>query len=374
MKSRCFLLRGKQAALIAVLGVMLLAHTASAYANDFFYSSTVAVSSQTTRERARAARVGLQQVLVRVSGSVDIAESPEIRAVLAQASRHVEQFHYEQTRDRFGKTQEVLVMTFAPGVIEGILHDASMPFWPINRPDILVWLVEDQPDGGKTLVNDPNATAIKSLKETAHDRGLALKFPLLDLDDRLAISAQEAWNLDRQVVLEASKRYRADTVLLGRFTETSQGEWVAIWEYYHHGQSRSYDSRSNSADDMAEVAINPLADFLAQRYAVTPGGEDRPVLITQIQNVNDFAAYRKVLDYLKQLALITHYELDAVLGDTLVVSMRLSGTLDQLDHAMALDGKMRADPRGQANQEQAPWLVVPRGSEANPMVLHWIGR
>jgi hypothetical protein len=343
------------ALLLSILSPLSLAQTAS------FFSASVPVNAQSVKERERAAAEGLREVLVRMSGVTQLDDYAEVQEVLARASRYVEQFHYEVVRTS-GSAQEHLVVAFSPAAVEQALRQAGLPYWPVNRPSTLVWLVEDDVAEGKRLVNDTSGPVAQSLVQAAKQRGLPLRFPLLDLDDQLAISAEQIWNLDETAILEASMRYATETVLVGRYTRTFSGEWWTTWQFFHKGEARLYDLREQDPAVVGPKGLAPLVDYLAQLYALRSGGEEADQFYVQIGPVADFGTYRKALDYLNRLAVVTSFNLMAVTGDTLLLSMQLSGTQEQFLSALSLDRKLRA--RGAAYMA---------GSE-HPLQLEWIGR
>lgn len=347
--------------LLSTLSTLSLAKTPS------FFSASVPVASQSANERERAATEGLREVLVRVSGVTQLDDYAALAEIQRRASRYIEQFHYEVVRDG-GVTQEHLVMSFSASAVENALRQAGLPFWPINRPSVLVWLVEDDVSEGKRLINDTSGPVVQGLLHAAQKRGLPLRFPLLDLEDQLAIGAEQIWNLDETAILEASLRYAADTVLVGRYTRTfSTGEWWTTWQFFHKGQGRLYDLRQADPTLVGQQALDPLADYLAQLYALRSSAEGAGQLYVQVGPVGDFGTYRKTLDYLDRLAVVTSSNLLAVTGDTLLLSLQLNGTQDQLLNALSLDRKMRPHTA----QTTAPHMAT--GNE-QMLQLEWIGR
>jgi Uncharacterized protein conserved in bacteria len=347
--------------LLSTLSTFSLAQTPK------FFSASVPVASQSVNERERAATAGLREVLVRISGVTQLDDYAALAEILPRASRYIEQFHYEVVRDG-GAPQEHLVMSFSASAVENALRQVGLPFWPINRPSVLVWLVEDDVSEGKRLINDTSGSVVQGLLQAAQKRGLPLRFPLLDLEDQLAIGAEQIWNLDEAAILEASLRYAADTVLVGRYTRTfSTGEWWTTWQFFHKGQGRLYDLRHADPVLVGQQALDPLADHLAQLYALRSSAEGAGQLYVQVGPVADFGTYRKTLDYLDRLAVVTSSNLLAVTGDTLLLTLQLNGTQDQLLNALSLDRKMR--PR--TAQTTAPQMAT--GTE-QMLQLEWIGR
>lgn len=335
-----------------------------------FFSASIPVKSQSASERERAAALGLRQVMVRMSGVTQLDEYPDLSAALSKANRSIEQFQYERVKDRDGVTQEHLVMTFSAAAVETALKQAGLPYWPVNRPSILVWLVEDDVAEGKNLVNDTSAPVVQGLLEVAQLRGLPLRFPLLDLDDQLAINAEQVWNLDEHAVLDASSRYDADTVLLGRYTRTFSGQWWTTWQFFHKGEGRLYDVRHEDPLAIGQQALAPLADYLAEFYALksNPNAEGAAALYVQVRPVANFGTYRKTLDYLDRLAVVTSLGVMAVTQDSLLLSVQLNGDWNQLLKAISLDNKLRA----RTAQTTEPWIAA--GGIEQPLQLEWIGR
>lgn len=352
-------------ALFAFISIPVFAQT------DRYYSASVPVASQSARERERAAGVGLREVLVRISGVEDLDQYPDAVSALSRASSHLEQYSYERVRGATGRMTEHLVMTFSPAAVERILRSAGLPYWPVQRPDALVWLVEDDITEGKRLVNDTGSPILQGLFSASQKRGLPLLLPLLDLEDQLAISAEQVWNLDQETVLAASERYNADTVLIGRYSRTSTGQWWTSWQFFHRGDGRNFDLRGEDGVVVGQQALAPLANYLAGLYALKANPESASRLYVQVSPVNDFGNYRKTLDYLHKLPVVTSYSLLAVTGESLLFSFELNGTFDQLKNALSLDGKMRPQYSGDPN---APWLALPGGSADQPWRLEWIGR
>lgn len=353
------------AVFLSVMSTLALAQ------NLNFFSASVPVKSQSASERERAAALGLRQVMVRMSGVTQLDEYPDLPAALSKASRSIEQFHYEQVKDRDGAAQEHLVMTFSSAAIETALKQAGLPYWPVNRPSILVWLVEDDVAEGKNLVNDTTTPVVQGLLEVAQQRGLPLRFPLLDLEDQLAINAEQVWNLNEEAVLDASSRYGADTVLLGRFTRTFSGQWWTTWQFFHKGEGRLYDLRHEDPVTVGQQALTPLADYLAEFYALksNPDADGAALLYVQVRPVGNFGAYRKILDYLDRLAVVTSLGVAAVTQDSLLLSVQLNGDWNQLLKAISLDNKLRA----RTAQTTEPWMAA-GGVEEQPLQLEWIGR
>lgn len=351
---------------------------AFAQSSASYYRATVPVKSQDARERSRAASEAMAQVLQRMSGLQDVASAPEIARTLPQAVSYIEQYHYLALNDPDWVSagfREQITVNFAPEVIRNLLARAQLPFWPDKRPATLVWLVEDSAEQGKQLLNRASSHAlVASLQQAAQVRGLPLVFPLLDMDDRLAINPQDVWTVNEERINAASARYKTDVILVGRFSQTSRGEILAIWQYFHAGASASYDSRvdASSPQENARLgaeALFPLADFLAARYALQPKTEAADQIVLQLSGVKNYAAYRRALSYLEGLAAVRELQIAAVRQDTLLIYLNSDADAARLVSVFALDNKLL--PLEVAAPAGPVWEQSPQGTMDKPLQFRW---
>ena len=104
--------------------------SAGAVIVDDLYVAEVLVNAQDDGQLNSGARAGLLQVLVRVSGSRAVAESPQVRAALAQPQSYFYQYSYEST-DRMLQIGEARVpartlrLTFEPSAIARLLRQSA---------------------------------------------------------------------------------------------------------------------------------------------------------------------------------------------------------------------------------------------------------
>lgn len=371
-------------ATLPVLAVFCLAtfacwsQSALAQKTMTYYRATVPVKSQDTNERNRAAAAALVKVLQRMSGTQNVASVPEIADKLAKALSYVEQYQYQSlsssdlAREGF---REQLSLSFAPEVIRNLLAQAQLPFWSDNRPVTLVWLVEDHPSQGKQLLNKQSSHDILAgVQAAAQTRGLPLIFPALDMDDRLAIGPEDVWRGDEARIASASERYKADVILVGRFSQTSRGQILSIWQFFHAGSSLSYDARvdadeKNKAQALGEAALFPLADFLAARYALQPKMEASDRIVLRLSGVKNYASYRRSMNYLEGLAAVRGIAISAVRQDTLLLYLNSDADVEKLMSVFALDNKLR---RIKPETQPGPvWQQMPEGTVDNPMHYRW---
>ena len=382
-------------ALVAIL-VLLFSQAVIGQSSHFFKAS-IPVVSQSQSERAKAASLALQEVLVRVSGSKFVLENEALFSQIDNAIKVVDSFKYAPiTRpqalpvdglvidqlgldaDELTHFSQVLEISFNANTIERILRNANVRYWPVNRPNTLVWLVKDDVFTGRELVNrdfEPKVTQI--LNWASKTYGVALSYPLLDLDDNIALSLDRAWAFDEQAILSASSRYNADSVLVGRLIYTSQGELRSSWQYFHRGETTFFDSSNllnNGAEQrqFSEAVIAPIANFLANKYAIIPVETNETGLILEVAQISSYQGYRELLTYVDSLAAVEAVKVKRVAGDVIQLIVETDVSQERLNNAFALD--KRLNPVVSDVQSELPvWQRAPQGSETNPLTFSWNG-
>ena len=341
MRSRIF-------ALFALLALVGAAPLHAAAVRDL-YEARVTVGEQSPAELKRAARDGLAEVLVRVSGRTDAIRQPALAGALGGADRYLEQYRYEPApaaADAAPKLQAVL--RFAQPQVEQLLRQAGLPLWGDNRPTLLVWLAVDAGSGRQLVNEESDPELVRALREQARRRGLLLSFPLLDLDDMATVNADTAWQLDLAKLGEASGRYRADGLLAGRLAALPGGRWTGSWKLSASELQLGFDGDGTSLSGYLAPAIDRIADGLASRYAVAAEA-GAGVVTLWLSDVNSFVDYSRALAYLSRLSQVKAVLPLQVTPGQLLLRLEIDGTPTQLERALALDNKLQPEP---ATQQQ----------------------
>ncbi|MGH8223274.1 MAG: DUF2066 domain-containing protein, partial [Woeseiaceae bacterium] len=203
---------------IAALG----AQPAPAYEVPDLYTARVPLDPVDPQSRNNAYDAALDQILVRITGSPEAANSPLLEELFPNPSRYVLQY-------RPGEGNS-LVVTLDGAAIESVLRRAGQTVWASDRPLTLLWLAVDWGQGEREIVGADDAArnpgAMRSIDrnrllrervlETANRRGLPVAFPLLDTEDLEAVSFSDIWGGFDAPLLRASVLYGANAVLIGR--------------------------------------------------------------------------------------------------------------------------------------------------------------
>ncbi|HDY7744500.1 TPA: DUF2066 domain-containing protein [Vibrio vulnificus] len=286
---------------LALLMIGCLSLPAYALTQVDIYRTEVAIDSTKDKGEELARQQAMKQVIVRASGYQDSVDNPVVTKALQSSARYISQLSY-------GKEEDVMTLKllFNDAQIRSLLTQAQLPFWPTNRNNLLVWLVEEQNYDRKIVWEHSASNVSDQLKQAARDRGLPLTLPVGDFDDITGIEVSDLWGGFAKPISLASGRYPVDGVLVIR----AQGNSLR-WNLYD--QSPGAIARSNVAPvtgsanggDAATQLINAVADFYAKRSAVVVLGESSESVVVKFLNINnaiDFFTLEKTLTSLNSVA------------------------------------------------------------------------
>lgn len=327
------------------------------------YNAQVSVASQSASDREAAIRSALGAVLVKLTGDRDAAKRPEAQLLLKQADRYVEQYQYSQKQasNRQAGQGETLWVGFDANAVGRSLQDSGLPIWGRNRPYLIVWIGVEE-SGRRYLIEPGTQSDLREAVDVAAAaRGLPVLLPLMDLEDQAAIDAADVWGNFTDRIAQASGRYRANGILVGRIHKETTGQWRSRWSLDEGGSSNQWDARSGSLREALTAGIDGTADVLAHRYAqvLTASTED---VAFAVEGVNSTAAYAKVLRYLESLESVAQVRVAALDGSRIVFGLRLRTNRDGFGRSLALGdflvpvaaGATDASPDGQMQTAPLP--------------------
>lgn len=343
-------------ALLFGLSLLLLAGQPSlALQVTGLYSQQIPVANDGEAERSRAFREALSAVVVKVSGDPRWLENPTIERAITQAQNYVEATSYfsetielpvEDNRQDADATQplvrtteqRVITVSFASGLIDELLASANIPVWNSNRPSVLVWMVLQSSAGERSfLTADSNPEIVAAMQRFASNRGLPIIFPVLDFEDRRALSENIVWNLDENAIRSASARYGADSILAGRLHFTASGELVGLWQFLFQGRADVFDGFDNDLQSYLYDPLNRITTQLAGYFAILPEAIDGETIRLRIDGIRNLDAYTSLLSYVENLGLVETVTTAEVDGERIELQLGLVGDSRQLYEQIALD-------------------------------------
>jgi len=315
------------------------------------YTVQVPIDRSNPEAREAAYSRALAEVLTRITGSEGAAGSDDLMDLFPNPARYVMQF-------RSGENDSLIVTMDGPA-IENLLRQAGHPVWGSDRPLTLVWLAVDWGMGDREIIGadsqstvpganrsiDRNRLLRERVEAAAERRGIPVIFPLLDTEDLGRVSFSGVWGGFDQALLDASRRYGTNSVLVGRVRPSEP--YRDRWMYYFVDQVREWTGGP-------ETAVNLLADTLAEQFAYSGNAPVETVLltVTGVASVDAFGNIQRLLD--KQ-SIIQAYRIDTVAGQELRLEVEVQGGSDRLAAALEFSGVLeRSDWLGAGTLYDSP--------------------
>lgn len=322
----------------------LLAQTAVARVVDGLYSARISVQDRSQASLDAAARQGLSEVLVKITGSREVLSLPVLERAVRDARDLLQQFSYQSEADG---SDLAIELRFSSETVRHLVIEAGAPLWTANRPQVLVWLVVDGP-GGRQLVDAASYPDLVARMQQAFDRrGLPLMMPILDIDDVIALSPGDVWRQGLAPIMQASARYPAEQVLIGRVAALSGGRWLGDWLLYDGRSRADRPVNAESADAFLGAGVDLVAGVVAGRFALTSSvaGSTSGARI-EVSGVSSYSDYAAIVSWLESLELVEYANVEWLRGDRLTLRLVAQTDLQSLRPLIELNSRLVPDNRG----------------------------
>lgn len=292
--------------MLALLPALLVVASAQAVTVPDLYDTAQPVDGSRDAAFAEA----LNTVLVRVSGQRDAA----LRVGPVSDPRKYVQ--------RFGFTADnVLEVGFDSSSVDQLLSNAGLPIWGRERPATVVMFgVEEAGGAWRWLTADTPAQEREAIARVARQRGLPLKWPVMDPQERAEASS------DSPGLLQVAARYGANAVLLGR-ARGGTVQWTLL-----------SDDGAAQASGGLEDGVHLAADTFAHVFAAS--GSSLGSVIVDVAGISDLNAYAATLNYLEGMTLVRSVALEQVAGGNMRFRLAVRGDAATLRRAIALDRRL----------------------------------
>ena len=314
------------------LAGVIFGQLAAAVEVTSLYTAEVPFDRSAPNARENAYRAALGEILVRVTGTTAAAESEELAANFPNPAQFVTQFR--------PAPDDKLVVSMDGPEIERVLRRAGATVWGSERPLTVVWLAVDWGLGEREIVAaddtdgppgaarsiDRNRLLRERVQEVATRRGIPIVFPLMDTEDLQNIGFSDIWGGFDDQLLEASARYEAPSVLVGRIrADTAQ---PPRWTWYL-GDSRF------AWPGAPEQAIDELANALAGRFAFQ-GNQSLERIELTITGIDSVKAYGRLQRYLENLRVVERLAVRSAASGRITYDIDVQGGIERLENALDL--------------------------------------
>ncbi|MEH6823737.1 MAG: DUF2066 domain-containing protein [Motiliproteus sp.] len=314
------------------------------------YTAELLVAEQSVRVAPDLVSRALQQVLIKVSGRRDSIEQAAIIDALAESSRYIQRFSYQGTQQPLATDdgREVLAhrlrIDFEHSLVDQLLASAGLRPLGSVRPGVLVWLLEERESVREFLGRDEDPV-FAAMKQRARERGLPMFRPLMDLDDQRALSVGDAWGFFSNSIRQASNRYQADSILVGRLYRNSRGNWLSQWLLLKSATDiQNFDGQGAELNQHLSSAVDLAADRLFANFVGPVGELDPGTLLLEVEAVASIDDYFQITQYLQELPAVKGIKLLRLDDQRLALQLQIEGARSQLRGAIGLNNHFKALP------------------------------
>jgi len=339
-----------------ILGTLWISPLSAANVTKL-YETVVKVEDQSRKSRVDAMQRALRQVLIKVSGSVMVPNTPEMDTPITKASRYVQQYRYQKgalvTVDGVEQPTTELWVRFDQREIEKILKNNNFPVWGEARPLVLVWLAVEQ-GGTRLLVGEKDRGLARTILEReSAQRGIPIKLPLLDEIDQQQLTVVDIWGQFEERISTTAARYGAQAVLTGRLFPLMGGSWQVHWDLYRNGEHYHWQLQGSVVELLLSGGVDGAADRMAEQFALNYDAESGRVELI-VSGIESFPQFDQTLNYLVALDGVKRVTLSAVVGSTSHFAIEAEGSVDALKQRIALGKRLSYLESPDASEQKYP--------------------
>ena len=293
------------------------------------YESEISVPDRTDEAFNKAIEKGLSKVIVKLSGDKAVLELPKIIKLTKSARSLLVRYGYsvkESNEKLFLKVEfdkdEVLKKLVAVGA----------PIWTANRSPVMALLVFQDRFGRTFLDSDSDNELRMELEGAFSERGVSLRYPLLDLTDYAVLSVDSVWDKNKESFQHVIDRYGIEDILVGRLSQLSSGQWIGEWIYQDDEKEINRFIDLVDLRGMFATGADLVATTMASRFSVKSiRSDDSSGPILRVVGIEGFGDYISLISWLERVEIIEYADLDRIVDH--VVEFRLTSVASRTDLA-----------------------------------------
>lgn len=291
------------------------------------YQAEMPVISQSIDDRDQVTKQGFLQVLIKLTGDLNIDKNYAVKQEMARAEYYVKDFSYSAPTT--SSSQYFVKIRYDKDALNDLLHKAGVSYWGDNRPLILVWqTISDNHQPSEIVGEDSPAPVLYDLKLTGKKYGLPLIFPMLDVTDVNAVSPEDVNQINLPVLQAAGQRYAPEALLIGNIKEVNNG-YQGDWQLMIDNEKWHYVLSNKSIDQLIEMMFNQVSQTLASRYLPKADMATSVWMRLIVSNVKKQKDFKLLMQYLTESGCVKQMQLSQVKGDSVELSVQLDGSLDK---------------------------------------------
>mgnify|MGYP003624787269 CR=1 FL=1 len=352
------------------------------------YQASVTINSRNNTDKAIALKEALAAVMVKVGGNKSVLENKMIKKSLNDYRLYLNQYRYQlktihsmkpvlenQTQTK----QLFLLASFNEDKINQLFQQANLAIWGSLRPQVLLWLVNEDGLIRTIMSNSTNSNLPFMVNDFSDQRGLPIMMPLMDLTDANQITLSDIWGRFEQQVRKASSRYLAEAIVIMRISNSSllastpqanvepdncgllctqttveEQSYILDWSllaWNLEGKQKRVSQQYQGSDqkELLQQGLAEITELIYQHYALsTTSNNDFTI---EVANIDSLATYVDVFDFLTNLSAVKSVTLLNAEGASRRFNLQLLGSSDALVASLKLNKQLKQfiDPLARFN-------------------------
>jgi|GEM_PF-6849237 len=312
------------------------------------YQAKVPVKSESKSELTQASVGAFKQVLVKLTGSVDVLSIPAVKEMLPDAEKMVSTYRYLSLSSELSDDSNQLnvIMTFNKKGVVQFLDQIGQPIWSGKRPLTLIW-VQQMPASnaelsGKAALVD-SSVIHNDISAISQKFGLPILFPLNDLNDPSVLQLASAGDNDK-IWQELYDRYGVDAVLFALVSENPiTRQWSATWELHSTSGSFMWPDSAAQQKLLLDHGIGSMVKSISGRQA----SASQQSVSMIVSGVSDLVSYAGVRNYLSKLADVKNIKVTDMHDSSVWISVDLKSNVKAFTDELHRDHYLsRSDNKG----------------------------
>ena len=379
--------------LIALFILVIIFTSSIGYAlevNDL-YQAKIPVDSQASKERTVALKKAMQAVILKIGGHESAVQHDVMRNAIKKAKRYTTQYHYKEKAN-----QLILVVNFNENRINQLFHQAKLPIWGSLRPQVLLWIIDEDGLHRTILSNSSNSVLPEKALSFSEQRALPILLPLMDLDDTNNMSLSDLWGRFAEPIRQASSRYYPEALVVIRVSNSSllayddsalianpdldasnhykqcgllckqeqtQKAYALDWTLFtakedvnqYKAASKQYQGTDKSV--LLTLGLSDITDLIYQKYALSTSTHDQYVI--EVANVKSLKHDSELVTFLNQLSAVQSVTLTQAKGQLRRFNLTLIGSPSALLASLKLHKGLKPvnrfiEPKIGSDEDQVP--------------------
>jgi hypothetical protein len=241
-----------------------------------------------------------------------------------------------------------------------MLREAGAGIWGQNRPLILAWIVYEAPKSTPEMISNDSVNAITNLlKQNAEERGLPLMLPVMDMTDLNQISTKDVAEFAIPKLIDASKRYTSDAMLIGHITQNTN-EFVSQWKLIFGNNQWNWNFSDKNIANIIPLLINNLTHEMAARFAIVTTNNIQQNLTMKVTGITHYSDFAQLTRYLNHLTPVANVEIIKTEADnSVILKVSLRSTQESFTQALSLGKKLISLPATNTNDTMVAYQWNP---------------